>query len=83
MAEPAGVKTFHLIQTGALAPPRGLIGFSYVGWVMLLLTLFVGWRAWRWARQVPLDSLSAARVGAVTSFLLFTTILVIWVFPGV
>jgi len=81
LAEPGGAETFRLVQAGALAAPGRLVGLSLVGWMMLLLTLFVGWRAWRWAKQVPAESMVAARSGMMMSMFLFCAVLMIWALP--
>ena len=81
LAEPGGAETFHLIQVGVLATPGRLVGLSLVGWMALLLTVVVGWRAWRWAQQVPSESVIAARSGMMTSVLLFSAVLMMWTLP--
>jgi len=81
LVEPAGTETFNLIHTGALAEPGRLVGLSFVAWMMLLLSVLIGWRAWFWARQVPVQSLVAARSGMMTSMFLFSAVLVIWTLP--
>lgn len=45
--------------------------FSTVGWIMLA-TMVVGWKAWRWAQHLSTASVPAAWVGFAGSALLFT-----------
>jgi hypothetical protein len=81
LAEPGGAETFHQIQAGALASPGRLVDLSIVGWLALLFVVFIGWRAWRWARQMPTESMVAARSGLIVSMFLFLAVLVIWALP--
>lgn len=81
LADPGGVETFRHIQEGAMSAPERVLGLSIVGWVMLLVSVVMAWRAWRWAWQVPVESLTATRMGMVASALLFTAVLIVWVLP--
>jgi polyferredoxin len=80
--DPRGVETFERITAGAQAAPQPLVGLGLLGWVMLLLSLVVAWRAWRWVRDVPAESRAAARTGLLASGLLFVAVLVIWSLPA-
>ena len=81
LSDPAGVETFNRIQAGAIDAPERLVALSPLGWVMLLLSLVIAWRAWRWARQIPAELLAAARAGMVLSLLLFACVLAVWALP--
>jgi len=81
LVDPRGVETFQQIQSGSAVAPGALLGLSLLGWVMLLLALVIAWRAWRWARQLPSELLTAARTGMVTSMLLFGAALAVWALP--
>lgn len=79
--EPRGIETFRRIADGTLAAPAGLLGLSTVGWAILALTMAMAWKAWRWARQIPAESVVAARAGLVGSAVLFSIVMTIWVWP--
>ena len=79
--DPKGIETFHRIADGALTMPAGLLGLSTVGWVILALTTAMVWKAWRWARQIPAESVVAARAGLAGAAMLFGIVMVIWVWP--
>ncbi len=80
--DPIGAHNFRSIADNLQSPPEGILGLSMVGWVMLLLSLIIAWRAWKWAYQVPAESKTAARVGLVGSAVLFGTIMTTWVWVG-
>jgi len=79
--DPQGMETFRGIADHTLAAPARLLGLSMVGWVMLGLTLILAWKAWNWARQVPIESMIAARSGLVGAATLFSSVLTIWIWP--
>lgn len=80
--DPHGIETFNRIAEHSLVAPAGMLGLSIVGWVMLVLTLVMAWKAWSWARQVPVESLIAARSGLAGVAALFSAVLIIWVWPA-
>ena len=80
LAEPTGAATFAAIQGGVVAAPGRILGLSVFGSVMLLLLLVIGWRAHRWAREVPAESRAAATGGLVTAAALFGGVLAAWAF---
>jgi polyferredoxin len=79
--DPQGIETFHRIAGHTLATPGGLLGLSPIGWVMLGLTLIMAWKAWAWARQVPTESVIAAKSGLAGAAILFGAVLTIWLWP--
>jgi ferredoxin len=79
--DPEGVETLRRIAEQSVATPPGLLGLTTVGWVMLTLTMVIAWRAWRWARQIPVESIPAARAGLVGASLLFLPVLAVWSWP--
>lgn len=79
--DPKGIETFHRIADGTLIMPAGLPGLSTVGWAILALTMAIAWKAWSWARQVPTESVVAARAGLAGAAMLFSIIMTIWVWP--
>lgn len=81
VAEPVGVDTFNQIAQGALAAPSRLLSFPLLGWIMLLATLLIGWRSWRWMRQAADESLAAARAGCTVVTVFFVGVLVTWLLP--
>ncbi len=80
--DPKGVETFRSITDHTLIPPPGLLGLPIVGWMMLFATILIVWRALHWARDIPEDSLPAVRSALVATFILFTTVFVIWTGTG-
>lgn len=81
ISDVAGITTFERISAGAVQAPAGLMAFSFVGWMMLLATSIIAWRAWKWVRHIPADSSMAARSGLVTTTLFFIGVLLIWALP--
>jgi len=79
--EPGGIETLRRITDGTLAVPAGLLGLSTIGWAILALTLAMAWKAWRWARQIPAESVVAARAGLAGAAILFSVVLSIWAWP--
>jgi len=79
--DPKGIETLRRIMDGALTAPAGFFGLSTIGWVILALTMAVGWKAWKWARQVPVESIVAARSGLAGTAILFSLIMTIWAWP--
>ena len=77
--DPRGLDTLYRLVDHTLTPAAGLLGLSAVGWAMLVLTLLLVWKAWRWAQQVPAEYKVAARAGLVGAAILFGTVLTIWV----
>jgi hypothetical protein len=45
---------------------------------MLILTAVMAWKASRWIRQIPSESMAAARSGVVAATVLFTGVLAAW-----
>lgn len=80
--DPEGINTFQRIAEHTLAAPAGLMGLSTVGWIMLFIIIMIAWRALNWIRDVPDYVLGAARSGLIVTFILFTSVLVVWVWPG-
>ncbi len=78
LRDPQGLDTFQRLADQSLSTPTAIFGLSLLGWVMLALILFVAWRAWRWAGQMPAEILTAARCGMLSSMLLFSATLVVW-----
>ncbi|OGG00368.1 MAG: hypothetical protein A3F83_09620 [Candidatus Glassbacteria bacterium RIFCSPLOWO2_12_FULL_58_11] len=64
-----------------MATPAGLLGISLLGWVMVPLIFLMAWKAWRWSRQVPPESLIGARAGLAGVALLFSAVLTVWAWP--
>jgi polyferredoxin len=83
ISDPTGVQNFVRLSEGSLAKPEHFWGFSFIGWLMLVATVAIAWRAWRWARQIPTESQAAARSGLVTSAILFSSLLLIWALPNI
>jgi hypothetical protein len=79
--EPRGIETLRRIAHGTLAGPAELLGLSTVGWAILALTMAMAWKAWRWARQIPTESVVAARAGLAGAAILFSVVLSIWAWP--
>jgi len=77
----SGAETFHRLADQSLASPASLVSLSIVGWVMVILTALIVWRALRWARKIPPDSIVAARAGLVCSATMFSTVLGLWTWP--
>jgi len=79
--DPGGVETFRAIASGSLSAPELLISLSLVGWLMLLAAVVIGWRAWRWAGELPAESAGTARVAFAFSGIIFSAVLVVWTLP--
>jgi len=80
--DPKGMHTLQRLAEGSLAAPVTLVGPHLLGGVMLIATLVVTWRAWKWTESVPHELQVAARSGLVASALLFTSSLGAWVLPA-
>ena len=80
--DPQGVETLRRIIGQSVTPPPPLLGLTVIGWVLLTLILVIGWRAWRWTRQVPAESGPAMRAGLVGASLLFVPVLTVWSWAG-
>ncbi len=80
--DPTGAETFHGIVDHSLARPANLVGLPVVGWMMVILTAVIAWRALRWVREIPPDSIVAARAGVVFSAAIFSAVLSIWAWPA-
>jgi len=81
LADPTGLATFEAIVAGHIAAPTSLLGLPVVGWVALILVVWVAVQALRWSRQMPAEARVAARSGTVLSALLFGTVLALWAIP--
>ena len=79
--DPGGFDTFQRLAEHSLATPAGLLGISLLGWVMVPLIFLMAWKAWRWSRQVPPESLIGARAGLAGVALLFSAVLTVWAWP--
>ncbi|OGD22197.1 MAG: hypothetical protein A2W03_00510 [Candidatus Aminicenantes bacterium RBG_16_63_16] len=62
--------------------PAGWLGLSTVGWAILALTMAMAWKAWRGARQIPAESVVAARTGLAGAAMLFGIVMTIWAWPN-
>jgi len=82
LRDPEGIETFRRIADRVIQAPGSLVGLTVVGWAMLVLTLLVAWKAWRWVRDVPPESVRAARVGLVATAVLFAGVLTVWAWPA-
>ncbi len=83
LRDPEGVSTFQAITVEhTLRAPIKLVALSLLGWIMLLAVLVIGFRAWRWVKEVPSESLAAARAGMLTASVIYAAVLVAWVLPG-
>ena len=81
--DPQGIETLQRLSGNTLASPASLLGLSLLGWVMLVFTVVMAWKAWRWSRQVPPESLIGARAGLAGVAILFSAVLIVWVWPVV
>jgi polyferredoxin len=79
--DPKGIETLQRLTENTLSAPTSLIGLSIVGWAMLVLSLAIAWKAWRWSRHVPAQYLAAARTGLTGTAVLFGIVLTIWAWP--
>jgi len=77
--DPKGLETFQAITDHRLSTPPALLGLSTVGWIMLFATILIAWRALHWVRDIPEDSLPAARSALLTTFILFTSVFITWI----
>ena len=82
LSDPNGLHAFRRITEGTLATPASLLGLTLVGWTMLAMTVLIAWRASRWARQLPSDSVVAAKAGLGGACLLFSAVLILWGWPS-
>jgi hypothetical protein len=82
LRDPEGIETFRRIADRVIQAPGSLVGLTVVGWAMLVLTLLVAWKAWRWVRDVPPEAVRAARVGLVATAVLFAGVLTVWAWPA-
>jgi polyferredoxin len=82
LRDPQGGDTFRQITEGSLSVPTAMVGLSVIGWVMLALVIIIAWRAFHWSRQVPAESITAAKVGLVGTAVLFSSVLTIWFLPS-
>jgi len=80
--DPRGVETLHGLANHSLAAPTGFLGLTVIGWAMLALIGVMAWKAWHWVRQIPADSVAAARAGMAGAAVLFTAVLTVWIWPG-
>lgn len=80
--DPCGLETLQRLSSHALPAPSSLVALTVVGWVMLALIAFIAWRAWRWVRQIPSESVTAARIGMADAAVLFTSVLTVWSWPA-
>jgi len=81
LRDPQGLDTLHRLAAGSQAGPAAMVGLAALGWVMLVGTCWVAWRAWRWTKQVQGESALAARIGLAGAGALFTAVLTIWALP--
>jgi len=82
LGDTAGVETFRRLADHSLEGPVRLVGLPIVGWVMVILTALIAWRTLRWAREIPSDSIVAARAGVIFSAALFSAVLGVWAWPA-
>ncbi|NUM37375.1 MAG: 4Fe-4S binding protein [Candidatus Brocadiae bacterium] len=76
--DPHGLDTLHRITNHTLAAPSGLVGLPIIGWIMLVLIIWIGWRSLRSLQQMPSEFLPASRVSLITTAILFTSVLAVW-----
>lgn len=79
--DPKGIETLHRIMDGVLIAPAEFFGLSTIGWAILALTMAMAWKAWTWVRQIPAESVVAARSGLAGAAILFSLIMTIWAWP--
>jgi len=79
--DPQGINTMQELMTRTLSAPTGLLALSIVGWGMLVLSLAMAWKAWKWSKQVQAQYIVAARTGLASTAVLYGIILTIWVWP--
>jgi len=82
LRDPQGLETLRHLADRSFSAPTAMVGLTALGWVMLALVLVIAWRAWRWARQIPSESILATRAGLIGALLLFTSALAAWSWPG-
>jgi len=80
--DPAGIDTLHAIAAEAVAAPHSYVAMTMLGWAMLFLTVLIACKAWRWAREIPTESIAAAKAGLATTAVLFSAVLTIWGWPA-
>lgn len=83
LRDPQGLHTLERLGDGSLTAPAAMVGLTVLGWVMLAAVIVIAWRAWRWSRQVPVESAMAARVGLACTAALFTSVLTVWALHGI
>jgi polyferredoxin len=82
LRDPQGLDTLQRVADRSLVAPASLLGLTVVGWVTLALTAVMALKAWRWARQIPSELATAARVGLAGAAVLFSAVLTAWSWPG-
>jgi hypothetical protein len=82
LGDPSGVDTLRRIAERSTTAPAAMAGLTALGWTMLVLVLVMGWKTWRWARQIPVASMIAAQTGLAGAAILFATVLGAWAWPG-
>lgn len=82
LRDPSGLDALHHLAGQSIPAPAAMVGLTALGWVMLVLILVMAWKAWRWARQTPADSVVAATTGLAGAAILFTSVLAVWAWPG-
>lgn len=82
LRDPQGLETYRQLADQSISAPAAILGLTILGWVMLVATLVIAWRALRWSRQVSADSAMAAKVGLVVAAVLFSSVLTVWALPG-
>jgi polyferredoxin len=80
LRDPQGIATLHRISQHSLAAPASFMGLSMVGWVILVATVFVAVKVWHNASDLSKEFVNATRVGLLVSSLLFSAVLVTWIF---
>jgi hypothetical protein len=80
---PDGIGTYRAIAEHSMASPGSLIEFSLVGWVMLGFSVIIAWKAWKWIYHLTDELRPAARAGLAGALVFFSSILMVWVWPGI
>lgn len=61
--------------------PAAWVGLPVLGWAMLIGTVAMARRAWRWTDQLPAEYTTAARTGMVSAAAVFSAVLALWTVP--